>query len=997
VKHVLALVLLVISPLALAEQAPSLGVWWSSAPAETSGDIASYARVEAALGHDTGDANETLAGRRGVVTLTGMPDPGDREAVDAWLVFARGIVRDAGRGLAAVQVGVAIDAGTDLTQYSFVLKATSLAIRAEARAAGRDVAVLQATVPAGRPDLQRSLWKLDVAPYIDVIPLRLGNLNGEALSTDLAAWSVATLEHPPAPRLWVVADDGSLAERAAVCLEALAAGVAVALVEADGADAELQAWVDGTHERISANYAPAPLGSASVVDSTGTGVAGGRALLRLFDSETASTLVFYRAPGTRLESPTDRLLLPDRALRETTLVDLTSGETERIGSSPEGTGRAVRVRRGAYPLAVSFIRPSGPLDLPPEAVETSRTREPTAEEIIAAYRQVQRQQDDLLERYTARGRTDLHFSLTTGGGTIDYSVEANYFWERDGRLEWEETDYFINGNRLGWKKIPEIPLIQPEKVITLPLDLTLDRTYAYRKVGREQVAGRDAWVLAFEPGDPDAPLNLYRGRIWIDTETFVRLQTSLVQTRLEAPVLSNEEIDRYSEILGADGSAFWVLSDVDGQQVWNVGGRSFVVQRELTFTDIRINPPAREFEQQRAAAYDGDNKMLRDTDEGFRYLDRDEDGARVVRTEFDTGRLFLLGGALKDNSTDGVVPLAGVNYLNFDLKGTGLQLNAFLAGLVNFVTLSDPDLGGSIVDGTFNAGVSAIKGADKVFSADSELLLEEMETRGQNVSFSVGVPLGKFAKFNFTAAGSYVEFFESDDQQAALTAFNAAPGNPALELRLPPDHFEYRGTFGVDLNRRGWSLAARATLAGRSEFGEFGLFDQGTGGPVAFDSVSGTYVPTAVEEVREDYRRYSLTAKKEWFLPKFQKLRGEVNLFDGSDLDRFSRWEFTVFGGTRLQGFAGSGVRFDEGAVARLGYSFNVMEAIRFDAALESAWVRDDVSSSGTQNHGGFGVAANFVAPWKLVFSLSYGRALWSDVPELKGQDEFLFVVLRLF
>ena len=47
------------------------------------------------------------------------------------------------------------------------------------------------------------------------------------------------------------------------------------------------------------------------------------------------------------------------------------------------SGRSVRVRRGEYPLAVRFIRPSGPLDLPPEAIETTGSREPTAEEILA--------------------------------------------------------------------------------------------------------------------------------------------------------------------------------------------------------------------------------------------------------------------------------------------------------------------------------------------------------------------------------------------------------------------------------------------------------------------------------------------------------------------------------------------------------------------------------------------------------------------------------------
>ncbi len=132
-------------------------------------------------------------------------------------------------------------------------------------------------------------------------------------------------------------------------------------------------------------------------------------------------------------------------------------------------------------------------------------------------------------------------------------------------------------------------------------------------------------------------------------------------------------------------------------------------------------------------------------------------------------------------------------------------------------------------------------------------------------------------------------------------------------------------------------------------------------------------------------------------LPKFQKIRAEANLFDGEDLDRFSRYSFSLFGSTRLNGFAGSGVRFDSGRIARAGYSFSILEAIRFDAVVESAWVRDETTLLGTQNHGGAGIAANFVAPWKLAFQVSYGRSLWSDIPELEGNSEFLVVALRLF
>ena len=123
----------------------------------------------------------------------------------------------------------------------------------------------------------------------------------------------------------------------------------------------------------------------------------------------------------------------------------------------------------------------------------------------------------------------------------------------------------------------------------------------------------------------------------------------------------------------------------------------------------------------------------------------------------------------------------------------------------------------------------------------------------------------------------------------------------------------------------------------------------------------------------------------------------ETNLFGGTDLDRFSRWQFSLFGNTRLNGFAGSGVRFDKGQIVRASYSFNLLEVVRFDAVVESAWIQEDASMLGMQNHGGIGIAANFVAPWKLVVSVSYGRALWSDIPELEGQDAFLVVVLRMF
>jgi hypothetical protein len=128
-----------------------------------------------------------------------------------------------------------------------------------------------------------------------------------------------------------------------------------------------------------------------------------------------------------------------------------------------------------------------------------------------------------------------------------------------------------------------------------------------------------------------------------------------------------------------------------------------------------------------------------------------------------------------------------------------------------------------------------------------------------------------------------------------------------------------------------------------------------------------------------------------------QKVRHEIAVLSGSNLDRFSSYQFSLFGDDRLNGFSGSGVRFDEGLILRSGYSFNLFSAIRLDAVLENAWVEKDNSFEGTQRFTGFGVGANFPFKWKTVVSLNYGYAVSSDIPDLEGKQEFLLVVLKLF
>ncbi len=67
------------------------------------------------------------------------------------------------------------------------------------------------------------------------------------------------------------------------------------------------------------------------------------------------------------------------------------------------------------------------------------------------------------------------------------------------------------------------------------------------------------------------------------------------------------------------------------------------------------------------------------------------------------------------------------------------------------------------------------------------------------------------------------------------------------------------------------------------------------------------------------------------------------------------------------------------------------------DFGLDTARVEDERGGSGAQNFTGIGINAEFPAPWRTVVTLGYGRALASDVPEFKGEQEFLLLILKLF
>jgi hypothetical protein len=927
----------------------------------------------------------------------GVPSPLVGRSLEAWLAFVRSAARTFAGRIAVLEIGGAARplAAEDYDTYALMLKQSALAARAEATAAGKPLRVAQQPVAAEALEQQRALWARDIGAYIDILPVQLGT------GAPIDAWVRELPLHPPAPELWaLVTDEEGGWNGIESAVAALTAGASVALAPA-GADATPLVFGLALDAELSQGYGAAPLSGLSVESAPGVAWPGARVIGNFLRSSDLTSLLVLEVPPLP-EGPAEaRLVINLPSIRSVRTLDFGATGGHFLTLAPGGpAGRVFRLAPQADLQLVSFERRGSTkgLEDPQEKLQIATERRLTAEEIIARHQEHERVQNDRLERWTAQGRIDFHYKLPQAGSSVDVSIDSTWFWERGSQLEWEQTDYYINGNHVNWKSIPEVPLIQPEKVMTLPLDLTLDKTYAYRLVGDDRVDGALTYELEFQPSNPDSKSSLYRGRVWIDQQSFVRRKAVVIQTGLEPPVVSNEEIDHYEERIGADQQPYQMLVRIEGQQNWVVAGLSLAVRREVRFNEVQINPERGAFDTRRKEAYASTHQMLRDTEHGLRYLEHAPDGGRTVKEKMDTSRLFAAAGAFKDQSQDSVVPLAGVNYLNFDLGGRGIQFNALFAGVFALVTASKPDLFHKKIDATADAALLALRGDDRVYEASTERLEERIRQRSQNFDLRLGLPVGSFFKVNLIGRLTLSDYFHSDDGSAAIDAFNTAPqpAGTALEFVLPQDHAEIGAQLQLELNRRGWSFSGHATRTRRSSWEAWGLHDTTTDQFGHLDS-TGAFVAGGTDPLHESYTRWGLNGSKEWYLPKFQKIRTSANWLGGSDLDRFSRYEFSFFGQDRLNGFSGSGVRFDRGTIGRLGYGFNLFEAIHFDASVETAWVKLEDSPDGTQTFTGLGLSGTVVGPWKTVINASYGYALSSDIPELEGDQEFMLIVLKLF
>jgi hypothetical protein len=877
---------------------------------------------------------DTFADRRIPIWLS-VPAPARIEDAEAWRASLGRLLERHGRNLTILEVLID-DQPAAVAAFSVRVAST------EVRAAYDTIRVAL----GGRRMIEvadrEAIYTADVAPYVDLLALPEGAIDAAR------AWLSRA---DPAAALIVSAGDADRAGGDSVSadnatrrlldtvLRYAGTGVSVSAWRAsDPMAAALQAVVP-VAALLTHDIEPLDESAAGLQLSVGIGDVGRTLSHRLlFDNQTFATYLAYwgeRGPDGLRVSIT-------LAIEGTPIVyDLLGGSQAAAAEfSRDAATRQVRasVPLTGGPMLVDFN--AGAADVFAERSGVRGERQLSVAEVIARHQARQRLQDAVVRNYVARVRMEQHFRPTMTDAGYDVVTENRYF-VTGADVEWEELSFSVNGSTWGSDR-PPFPLLQPEKVLSLPLLLRFDEGYRYRLDGTARVDGHDCYVVRFEPLKADA--SLYTGTIWVDRTTFARIRVQAVQGGLAAPVVSNEEIQRYTPPITVGNQELYLFNGLTARQIMLIAGRNLLVEKSVTFTDFKVNDPA--FEDAREAARSSDHVMFRETVRGLRYYIK-QDGARVVSDRATKSAKAMAMGVYVDPSYAFPLPILGINYLDFEFGSPNSQLALLFAGVLAAGNIQRPKLGSTPLDASVDFFAIAVPSSDRVYDAGGERKGEALLTWPMTTGLNLGWQYTPFQKATLQYQFRFDAYVRDRTTDEAFTVPSSTVTNGIGGA------WEYR--------RGGYSLLFDGARFIRSSWQSWGL----PGAQDGSGDLSG----------RRAYAKYTASLSRDFYFKVFHKVHLNGAWFGGSDLDRFAKYQFGMFDNTKVHGVPASGVRYSELAMARGSYSLDIFGQYRLDLFVEQAWGSDRPLDPSWQPITGFGVAVNVRAPKNTILRIEAGKS----------------------
>ncbi len=552
-----------------------------------------------------------------------------------------------------------------------------------------------------------------------------------------------------------------------------------------------------------------------------------------------------------------------------------------------------------------------------------------------------------------------------------------------------------------------------------PLEIELDRTYAYEYLGEEEVDGRPAWRIGFKPLQKGAFLS---GTVWIDQKSHAHLKLTASHAGLSGTVISRE-VTRYYGWVSDDDQCFWNWSRSEGLSV--VESPSSRVALAIDTERYGFDYNRDDIEHQVRQAHASDVPIhVATPPEGHRWLVREKpkQGRRLSRL-FQRRRNIGRTGNRKDaphhdsssafpsdlplrrwpseTSPDGAEPFGGrvladrdaytstreiylvvrdkcsntiscsgvgLEFQRTDLFENRAELYFSLYDIQSYAALTYPRLGGSrwVMTASFLNDLSYWdNGILHPGTTDSWAGFGQ---RRNSLELAFAHPLEEVLRLPPSRGTLRAR------ATVGLTQYSFQDRSEIPGFRLPGALVERRGGLELDFERR--KLYARAAY-------ELRLRDD----PESW-SIDGS------EPISDNPRRLTLTVGYSTALPKDRSLGSRVVLQQGWDLDHFSDF-FSSFSGVRAPGFQPQ--RHDFGLGASLSWSGRLTRRLPVTLRLEGAALRNQRYPHEDADQLGVELETFWSTWFRTDLFLRLGYGLYSSIPDQGGDMRTRFIVSRRF
>jgi hypothetical protein len=698
---------------------------------------------------------------------------------------------------------------------------------------------------------------------------------------------------------------------------------------------------------------------------------------RWFVGGAADVVIVARVNASRESPKTVRLQSTKSGPFEIKWYDPATGAELRAGEVTKNGNGFAQTCASTSEYALISIHRQSETETVSNTVEVKSGVELSVAEIIARWQQNREAQKQKLENYMASSFLSMHFEATTLEPGFDFSMELKQFVSRDGPTELAQKNFYINGVKFGKNHEFPLPAIEPEKVMTPPLELELNERYDYKLLGTEQVNGILCFVVGVEPKVRDEAL--YSGKIWIDGTTFREVKQTLSQRGIKSNVLVNVETQNYELVRDDKGNQFNLPRSISAQQLLNAAGRDFVLQRTVQFSDYVINSAS--FGVDLAAEHNSEDPMFRETGQGLRSL-RKKNGDRVLVEQSAKNIKSRVGGLMYGGTFNFPIPFFGTSTVDFDFHHTGAQLSTFFAGPILISDLSKQYRPKFRV--ALDLALTGVPGQNRIYANNKELLQGEVWTWEQTVGVRASWQAATHLSVTASTYFSYDNFLRTSQAEERY-------GLPRNGLNILPG-------LEIKYSRKGYVFDAQGIRGERIGWRPFGcpsLDPSPSGCGSSLPNPPPAPNSLLVQRPQNAFTLYDADLNKDYYIRKFTKGGWDVSYWGGDQLDRFSRYFPSFLTTPRLHGIPPGTDSFDAIAMANVHYGFNVLDLFKVEGMYAYARARNLDESLRFRKFDGPEVNFDIPGPWSTLMQGTVSYALDGNIPRYNSRWAVYILVFK--